>query len=153
MQAECTSCGLNQGPLCAEGRYSAAIAANLYNWPDTSASIDCKRKKGVYLDEERVQGIRISIIKRFSSSARAVYKYFLLEGETCIRICIRGNAKGIFTVLTSDGKTDIPIEIRGKDWSYISGTIAHHGKSFLEFRYSGTGMFDIRDFEFVILKP
>lgn len=153
MQAECTSCGLNQGPLCAEGRYSAAIAANLYNWPDTSASIDCKRKKGVYLDEERVQGIRSPIIKRFSSSARAVYKYFLLEGETCIRICIRGNAKGIFTVLTSDGKTDIPIEIRGKDWLYISGTIAHHGKSSLEFRYSGTGMFDIRDFEFVILKP
>lgn len=69
------------------------------------------------------------------------------------RKCKRNFYRTHFTVLTSDGKTDIPIEIRGKDWLYISGTIAHHGKSSLEFRYSGTGMFDIRDFEFVILKP
>ncbi|MCI8801271.1 MAG: family 43 glycosylhydrolase [Lachnospiraceae bacterium] len=148
VQAECTSCGLNQGPLLAKGKYSAVIAANLYNGADTSESICCRRAKGTYFDEETAQGVRTHMIKRFGSSAHAVYKYFLFEGETGIQICIKGKARGVFTVIVAGDKTDIPIDIQGKEWESITGVIRFQGESAMEFLYSGTGTFAIRDFGF-----
>ena len=148
VQAECTSCGLNQGPLLTKGKYSAVIAANLYNGADTSESICCRRAKGTYFDEETAQGVRTHMIKRFGSSAHAVYKYFLFEGETGIQIRIKGKAKGVFTVIVAGDKTDIPIDIQGKEWESITGVIRFQGESAMEFLYSGTGTFAIRDFGF-----
>lgn len=88
------------------------------------------------------------MIKRFGSSAHAVYKYFLFEGETGIQIRIKGKAKGVFTVIVAGDKTDIPIDIQGKEWESITGVIRFQGESAMEFLYSGTGTFAIRDFGF-----
>ncbi|MBO5328107.1 MAG: beta-xylosidase, partial [Clostridia bacterium] len=98
-QAEITSCGLNGGPLIAEGKYEARIACNLFS------------KKGVYFygavkpfkschpyftqtGKDREQN-GDQYIANFCNGATAGFKYFAFNNNQKITVTVGGKARGI----------------------------------------------------------
>lgn len=148
-QAECTSCGLNPGPLPARGRFSAAIAANLHNGDATDQSIYCRQKNGVYIDEERCGGEKLHCIRNFDSTAQAVYKYFDFQRDARIRIRIRGRAEGLLTIRAGAGKAKVPVSIDSREWQTVEGSLTARGTHALAFSFEGRGSIDLLDLVFV----
>lgn len=152
LQAECTSCGLNPGPLPGEGWYSAAIAAQLHNGPDTGESGQCRSRGGAYIDEESHGGVKSHMIKRFSSTACAVYKFFAFRGKTRIRLRVRGRAQGALTIRAGQGSIDVPVALHSSSWQDIEGHFDFTGTAPLTLTYTGSGHLQLLGFELVPLK-
>lgn len=145
-RAESTSCGLNGGPLRAEGTYPASIACNLLRGSLLSGCpyITQDKPDGDTAARQYVAGIR--------AGSRVGYKYFdFPEEPLTLSICYRCTGKGKLKILQSDtGDAVGTIAVAGaSEWTQESCTIRPApGKSPLYFRYSGSGSLEILDFTF-----
>lgn len=89
-QVEITSCGLNGGPLKAEGRYPAVIACNITNGKMPHGS------NRIYKDSFPNVSHRGNdrFIAEISSGTVIGYKYFTFEGEVTLGVTARGCGNG-----------------------------------------------------------
>lgn len=117
-QVEITSCGLNDGPLKAEGRYPAVIACNITNgkMPHGSNRIyDNSFPNVTNSGDERY-------IAEIKNGTCIGYKYFQLQGNTKIGVTIRGTGKGKISVCTRmDGEAAGILDITPSDeWKSVT---------------------------------
>ena len=146
-QVEITSCGLNGGPLAAEGSYPATICCNLTNghMPHGCNKIyDCSIPNVSHQGEERFIG-------EVSDGTMIGYKYFEIRDNKKLKILYRGNANGTLAVaFEPDGDTRGEFEIRSSSkWAEISADVSfENGITAIYLKYSGVGMFDIREISF-----
>ena len=101
-QAEITSCGLNGGPLKAEGEYSARIACNMSAWVDsppyltqTGADRECD-------DDQYVANL--------NNDTFVGFKYFDFKGAEKLTVKVKA---------TSDAKLEVSNELHGKPLAEI----------------------------------
>lgn len=116
-QAEITSCGLNGGPLLAEGTYEARIACHLYSKNGTTESLaeqqDEKHPAFTQSGEDR-ESDPDQYISNMCDGATAGFKYFMFENASenaasnvvagQIEVVIRGTATG--KIVVRDGMTE-----------------------------------------------
>ena len=160
-QAEMTSCGLNGGPLKAEGSYSAGIACNLYGkvTPTYSHPMAMMNRHpyitqdGPDYDPEKGGTPPRSYIANGKDGLVAGFKYFDLTGAERITVRVRGSARGTLYVRT-DPKGETLAEIGlspSKDWTaYTSPLRPCSGTHPLFLCYEGKGKLDILDFSFTV---
>lgn len=90
-QVEITSCGLNNGPLKAEGEFPAVICCNLTNGKMPHGSN--KKLKGIPMVSS---GNGEQYITGFCKGCKAIYKYFSSERELTFVLTARG--KGVLVI-------------------------------------------------------
>ena len=158
-QVELTSCGLNGGPLKAEGTYSAGIACNLYGkvTPTYSHPMAMMGRHPYitqdgpdYSPESGATPPR-AYISNGKDGLVAGFKYFDLAGASRIAVRVRGTAKGVLYVRTAPkGKHLAAILISpSKDWtSYSAYLTPCDGVHPIYLCYEGSGKLDILDFSF-----
>ncbi len=158
-QVELTSCGLNGGPLKAQGTYPAGIACNLYGkvTPTYSHPLAMMGRHPYitqdgpdYIPESGGKPPR-SYIANGKDGLVAGFKYFDLTGAARITVRVRGTAKGTLYVRTDPKGGDLAaIHLSpSKDWKeYTSSLASCSGVHPLYLCYTGKGRLDISDFTF-----
>ncbi len=146
-QVEITSCGLNGGPLKAEGTYPAAIACNITNghMPHGSNSIYQTSFPNVnHAGEDR-------FIAEIADGTLIGYKYFRFAGAENLRIRYRGDASGSIGIYTDPDAApigEIPVTA-SESWTDAEAPIrAENGDHALYLIYHGTGMMDLLSITF-----
>lgn len=94
-QVEITSCGLNDGPIEAEGCYSAAIACHITD-PTTKAVIDYG--DAVLKTQTRItatEDSRTQFVTDITDGSCVGYKYFEFKGGETLSLKLEGDFKGI----------------------------------------------------------
>ena len=133
-QAECTSCGLNGGPLPAEGEYPAAIACNITNGKMPHATNRIVGADIPYITHSG-SGLKCErFITNIKPDTRIVFKYFAFSGPVRLTLKARGGG-GRFAVFVggeAKGEAAIPA---GDCWTETSLTLEADGDAALELRY------------------
>lgn len=155
-QTEVTSCGLNRGPLCGRGRYEARIACNLSSAGGTYIYGKEKmpeNEKHPYFTQDGVdrEDHPNQHIANMQDGAWAGFKYFDIQGDGRIKVCVRGDAEGELLVQEKRGGTvraSVPIH-PSDDWQETSYVEFHmeNGIHALYFTYRGSGSMDWLWFE------
>jgi len=101
-QAEITSCGLNGGPLKAEGEYEARIACNLFSKKGVYFYNAIKPLKGCHpyftqSGKDREEN-GDQYIANFCDGATAGFKYFNFNSNKKIAVTVSGKARGEMVV-------------------------------------------------------
>lgn len=152
-QAEITSCGLNGGPLRAEGYYPAYIACNLF-YPDEEWSYRDHNfayqpnitKLKVTLDEPSGE----YVVANFTNGSVIGYKYFDFKGVKRVSVYVHGYAHGTLEVRTQwDGEAVGSAELHADNyWNRIDVDVnIEDGVKPLYFTYHGTGNPLVKGFE------
>lgn len=103
-QAEITSCGLNDGPLPAEGSYNACYCCHLTAPAMTEERLstrDCTREREPHIFEEAVgaeEQDALHYIANITDGTVVGYKYFAFAGADRLTLRLRGNGKVIIKV-------------------------------------------------------
>lgn len=144
-QVEMTSCGLNQGPLAAVGKYPAVICCNLTNGKMTHGSNSKKKLKTPCITSSGDE----RFVKNITDKTLIAFKFFAFSGPITLTVTTRGSGKGYFEVLTSEkgaalGK--IPVT-NSQQWveSYADIPMVC-ASSPLYLRYHGRGSVELLDF-------
>lgn len=157
LQAEVTSCGLNDGPLKGLGMYPSHIACNLWGKEGTLRydviSAKKKLKKHPYFtqskgDREERQD---QYIANMRDHAVAGFKYFQMQGANWIEVSVRGKGKGKMEVSTQrdfrELAAEIKLHIKGKDIVTVGDKLTiEKGIKPLYFRYVGEGSIEFIGF-------
>lgn len=155
-QVEITSCGLNGGPLRAEGSYEARIACHLWGKAGTFAYTRprCKEEGFPYFTQSGADrdGDGDQYIAGLRDGAAAGFKYFRFDGRPRrLTVSVRGDVRGRFAVLTAPDREPvarIPLQ-PAVDWAEFSTVLpALEGDQALYFRYEGAGAADFSAFRF-----
>ena len=156
---ELTSCGLNGGPLRAEGTFPAGIACNLYGkLTPTYSHPMAMMGRHPYITqdgpdhspEEDGEPPR-SYIANGKDGLVAGFKYFDLTGAKKITVRVRGTARGTLFVRTAPhGRELAAIALSPSgDWKAYTAPLAPCGGTHPLFLcYEGKGKLDILDFSF-----
>lgn len=142
-QAECTSCGLNGGPLRAEGRYPAPIACNITNGHMPHVTNRIAAADIPYITHNGKGESAERYITNIKADCRIVFKYFAFTGPVRLTITVRSKGEGVFVVLTNgeeQGKIVIP---SGNGWCEGSLILDKVGIAALELCYEGNGNADL----------
>lgn len=158
--AEMTSCGLNDGPLKAEGHYSSGIACELYakNGAMKSISVSSENreddhpcitqeKKG---DDDEV----FQYIKNIKDGTVIGFKYFHFKGLRFFSIVARGKGEGILKIKLE--KNSNPIAEIGvasdRGWHTLTTEFSSivDGTHSLYLEFEGEGCIDLKEFAFHI---
>ncbi|MEH7495347.1 family 43 glycosylhydrolase [Neobacillus niacini] len=146
-QVEMTSCGLNGGPLKAEGEYPAVIACNLTN----GAMPHITNRKSNYdipfithSDEERY-------ITNIKEKTLIGFKYFNFNGPVRLTLKIRGEGNGKFVITTSSKELGEVAVIPSKGWVKSSSVIDVKDIDSLYLTYHGSGEIDFLSLQFEII--
>lgn len=147
-----TSCGLNGGPLSAEGTYEARIACNLYgNVPNGDLGFIGFSRKFPYITQSGVDGDETSkqYITNMRSGFCAGFKYFEMNGKGTLSVVSKGSGAGVLIVSTEkDGTPLATITISpGRSW-HESGKVPlnYKGTAALFFTFKGKGKVDLLSF-------
>lgn len=133
LQAELTSCGLNGGPLPAEGSYSAYISCHLTEGDRTKVGqVVMSSPTGgelvlpeemPYLTEEPCEGgehgLR-SFAKNLRTGAVCGFKYFAFEGAENVSLTLRGEGEAAVVLDSPDGEVLSAGALSAKDWTELS---------------------------------
>ena len=146
-QVEMTSCGLNGGPLAAEGVYPAAICCNLTN--GKMPHCWCPNHRLPYLkaqDDER-------FISEIEEGTKIGYKYFSFDGDLKIGVKYRSydiTPKGKLLIrLSLDGEAIAEIPVADScDWISAEADAHIEGIYPLYFEYTGEGSIELLEFYF-----
>jgi hypothetical protein len=144
-QAEITSCGLNGGPLKAEGEYEARIACNLFSRKGVRFYFmklprgchPCFTQSGVDREDNPDQ-----YIANFCNGATAGFKYFDFKDNKKISVKMRGKAKGEMIVkdgLHGDIVARIAINCGKNEQIFTADMNIADGVKPLYFTYKGKG--------------
>lgn len=136
-QAECTSCGLNDGPLKASGRYPAACACNITNGHMLHATNRVVNADIPYITHKNGE----RFITNIKDGTRIVFKYFDFPGNAQLKLSARGS--GCFQVFAGDALQG-RIKVREK----MPAAIIAEGVCPLTLLYSGEGTADLLEIEF-----
>jgi len=138
-QVEITSCGLNGGPLRAEGDYPAAIACNITNgnMPHiTNRVLGADIPFVTHKNDER-------FITNIKDGTMIGFKYFAFTGATRLSVKTRDNGEGHFEVHI-EGHIVGEIPINPSDtWQESGIEIDTTGEAGLLLNYFGTGSIDL----------
>jgi len=140
-QVEITSCGLNGGPLEAKGKYPAAICCHLYGKKVPRLGVKNAHKyRRVYEQDSEM------FVHDVDNGTIIGYKYFRFDGDTRLRVTIRGNATGILQVMMEENGAvlnEIPVN-PSIDWKTVAmaGNLPA-GLHPLYLRYRGKGKMDL----------
>ena len=154
LQAEVTSCGLNEGPLVGIGTYPARIACNLWSREGAGridgVAVHHRLANHPYLTQEGSGRSARQYIAHMRNGAVAGFKYFDLSGTVHIDVEFRGAGTGRFVVADSEDFSHVLGTI---DLSPTEGAWIWHGADFvgrggacsaLFFRYEGEGSVNFR---------
>ena len=149
LQAEMTSCGLNDGPLKGEGVYEARIACNLWSKEGTGRYDVGNPKKLLknhpYITQDKRDGDPSArqYIANMRDGAVAGFKYFEITGPTDITVWLSGNGKGEIEVsdtLDFSRSVHIPVEVNSENIESFHALFSGvYGARALYFKYSGEG--------------
>lgn len=137
-QAECTSYGLNGGPLIPAGEYPAAYACNITNghMPHaTNTAVNADIPYITHGNDERY-------ITNIKEGTKIGFKYFGFSGKTILKVKSRGSGSGKYLVRTEEqgGKEKdlyhIDIE-PGNEWKEYLAEIDFIGIKALYLEYQG----------------
>ena len=154
-QAEITSCGLNGGPLEANGIYEARIACNLFS-KEGVKFYTAKIRKGIHpyftqSGKDREEN-GDQYIANFKDGATCGFKYFDFKNNKHIAVGIRGKAHGKMIIKDGlDGNivSTIKIDLNSKDYEEFVGDLKiDDGIKPLYFTFKGTGKLDFGYIEF-----
>ena len=155
-QAEVTSCGLNDGPLKAEGRYEARIACNLWSKNGVGRYDSSSPRKRLadhpyftQTGKDREEN-GDQYIANMQDGAVAGFKYFQFDGPKKILVELGGTADGQMEVSDNpefQNVTSIPVSLKGGIASFGSRLDVGAGVKPLYFRFVGTGAVDFHAFE------
>lgn len=147
-QVEMTSCGLNGGPLKAEGIYPAAICCNLTNgkMPHLKTTVIKKTLPHISHDEQS------RFVAEISDGVCVGFKHFEFTGNENLSIETRGSGTGRFLIygdLNGEAVGQIPVS-PSRDWQcsdniLLSGLV---GTSALYLKFKGTGLMQMLNIRF-----
>ena len=146
-QVEITSCGLNDKPLKAEGRYAAVIACNITNHHMPHGS------KKIYSDSfpNATHRGNDRFIGEISDNTMIGYKYFDFKNVSQIGISCTSTDVGIIKICTQEnGETITQINLKAcESWTDFSADInLADGKYAVYLNYYGNGTVEIKDIFF-----
>ena len=143
-QVEITSCGLNGGPLKAEGKYPATICCNLTNGKMPHLSNVRKNPPSPNVNHEG----ELRFIKDITKGTMIGYKYFSFSGTTRLKVTYRGSG-GEMKILIGEKQTGNLQLPTAKNWAESNETTLDvSGTHALYFFYQGSGEIDLLDFTF-----
>ena len=144
LQVEMTICGLNGGPLEAQGEYPAPICCNL-----TNSRMPQQGLEPITVSLPHVTNCReCRYIAEINSGTVIGYKYFRFDGKHRLNLRLRGEAEG--TIYAAAGEIElgcIPVS-PSADWREAAISFDVQGVHPLYFRFEGTGQLDIERFAF-----
>lgn len=157
-QVEMTSCGLNGGPLVAEGTYPAAIACNLMSRHGCCFSdLTVMAGQHPYVTQEGEDGEEgaYTYIGNIKSGTTVGYKYFLFDGYERLTMTVRGKGKGVFRIWCVEEDAvlgEIIVETVSTAWEEMAADVNFpKGKYPLYLTYQGSGILDLMQFRFDVL--
>lgn len=143
-QVEMTSCGLNGGPLRAEGVYPAPIACNLTNGHMPQAGTGKTEEILPFITDDGTD----RYIADIEDGTLVGYKYFEFAGETELTLTVRGEAEGRFLIcLDEEQAGEIPVS-PARDWTKFRAIISGKGVRALYLKYQGAGRAELLSFGF-----
>lgn len=150
-QAEITSCGLNDGPLPAQGSFEARIACNLWGKKGTFAYKQPHHSEPDYPYFTQTGADREEngdqYIANMTDGSTAGFKYFAFDGkEIGFTVTARGTAEGNLAVgLKADKEPIVRIPVHPADsWqSFHTVLPAVEGTHALYLRFEGQGGLDL----------
>lgn len=154
-QVEMTSCGLNDGPLRANGKYEARIACNLWGAKGTFNynKVVCKETEYPYFTQSGAdrESIPDQYIANMKNAATAGFKYFDFNADhpRHISIEVRGRAKGkvcVYTNPNTEPVAEIPVKPVVSWRLFSAGLSKIEGVKALYFTYRGAGCIDFKSF-------
>lgn len=143
-QAEITSCGLNGGPLRANGEYSAAIACNISADMPNAPYIT---QTGIDRDENDSQ-----YIKNMTDGSFVGFKYFQFMGTEKLSVTVKSDSHSIIEISQKLGEkpvATVEIEPSVDVCEFFAKGHFEDGESALYFTYKGQGTCDFHSFKFV----
>ncbi len=147
-QVECTSCGLNGGPLKAQGTYPAIYACNITNGHMPHATNTMVNADIPYITHDS----QARFITNIQDGDMIGFKYFQLTGEATLAVETRGDAKGKFVVALDEACTEQvvgEIEIEAsQEWKTFQTCISAQQVAPIYLKYAGSGCIDLLDIEF-----
>lgn len=156
-QAEVTSCGLNNGPLKAEGRYNACYCCSLTS-PDILNRIsqhrECRRELEPHIYEEQCpedETKALHYIARITNGTCVGFKYFAFENTKNITVTLRGAGKGSVSIMldSKDGKVvGIASVCGGEGWYDVTIPISVSGNHALYVRFDVTDTLQFQTIRF-----
>lgn len=144
LQSELTSCGLNCGPLKAEGKYSATIACN----------ISCDMVSPPYITQSGVDREENDdqYIKGITNGAFVGFKYFNFKGTENISVTVKSTETAVIEVsadISFNKVCYINIEASYSPTVFeLKEPLNYNGIKPLFFRYKGNGTCDFYSFNF-----
>lgn len=143
-QVEMTSCGLNGGPLAAEGTYPAAICCNLTNghMPHQGHKYIQSPLPHITHEENR------HYIAEIGDGTLIRYKYFLFDGRTTLTLRIRGKGSGSVHITAAGKEVAVLPVCPSEDWINITAAFDISGQYALQFSYAGSGFLELESFTF-----
>jgi hypothetical protein len=143
-QVEITSCGLNGGPLRADGVYPAAIACVITNGRMPHLTNRIGRRKVPHVtsgsDERYITDIR--------RGTQIGFRYFDFKGGVTLTLTTRGTGKGRFIISTESGPPgEIPVS-PSTAWKESGCQIRTFGTRTLYLTYRGTGTTELQSVAF-----
>jgi hypothetical protein len=142
---ECTSCGLNGGPLVADGEYPAPIACNITNgrMPHATNRIVNADIPFVAHDGD------LRFITNIKEGTMIGFKYFAFSGPVLLTIKTRKGRNGYFSVSTGNAKAELAIKPE-PDWSESSTELEESSTVPLYLTYHGEAAVDLLSIRFNI---
>jgi len=133
-QAEMTSCGLNGGPLRAEGTYSAMIACNLTNGHMPHVDPEGSEEDFPYITHGGQGRDAERFITNIKPGTRIVFKYFAFSGPARLTLTTRGGGGHFAVIAGGEQRGEITIPV-GDIWTESSLVLDCSGNIALELRY------------------
>lgn len=149
-QVQCTSCGLNKGPLLARGTYEAAYACNITNGHMPHATNRIVNADIPYITHDH----DIHFITNIKEETLIGYKYFAFEGNYVVSIKTRGNGAGKFLISTQENcEQEVLGGIEVSDsaiWEENSAEVEIKGTQAFYLKYKGEGSKDLLSITFTM---
>lgn len=156
LQAEVTSCGLNDGPLAGRGRYEARIACNLWS-RQVTGRYDCPHPRRVFREHPYFtqtgrdrNGQGDQYIANLRDGAVAGFKYFAFDGADALTVEVSGRGEGTLCASTDRDfrslAATVPLRLHGKRQTLTVPLQVEKGTRPLYFRYQGTGAINFYSF-------
>ena len=150
-QVEITSCGLNGGPLSAQGEWPAAICC----WLEGNFSPLFFEHRNVF-DPEKIACITQTgeevYIRNMMAGTTAGYKYFRFQQDVNLTLWLRGTAQGRIAIRLDKEQSDpvavTSIAVSTDQWRTITLPICARGTHSLFVTYQGEGSIDFLKFAF-----
>lgn len=143
-QVEMTSCGLNRGPLAAEGSYPAVIACNLTNGHMPMAGMEESEEKLPFITNDGNE----RFIADITDGTLIGYKYFRFEGNVRLTLTLRGEGEGRFEIYTGEWQKASLVLQGHSDWIQEAAEIEAYGEYALYMRYTGSGRMQLKEIAF-----